>query len=130
MRRSPPIHLFLIFISIFFATDCFGDAAVRLNGRKSVTVAVGDRLVLDAYTWASVGLEAHCEISHPEVVKPLGSDVRYDYFNGAGKGMLGSDEGVRRFEFEAVARGTTRIHVIEKGRGNDRSVWTVSVTVE
>jgi hypothetical protein len=129
MRRSPPIHLFLFFISIF-ATDCLGDAAVRLNGRKAVTVPVGARMILDAYTWASVGLEGRCEISRPEVVEPLGSDVRYDYFNDAVKGMPGSDEGVRQFEFVAVAKGTTRIHVIEKGRGNDRSVWTVSVTVE
>lgn len=129
MRRFPPIHLFLIFISIF-TTDCLGDNTVRLNGKKSVTVTVGDRLVLDAYTWASVGLEARCEVDSPDVVKPTGSDVRYDYFNDAGKGMPGSDEGVRRFEFEAVAKGTTRIHVIEKGRGNGRSVRTISVTVE
>ena len=129
MRRFPLGSLLLIFI-FFFSTVCHGGAAVRLNGRKAVTVPVGARMILDAYTWASVGLEARCEISRPEVVKPLGSDVRYDYFNDAGKGMLGSDEGVRRFEFEAVARGTTRIHVIEKGRGNGRSVWTISVTVE
>lgn len=115
MRSSPLIHLFLTCI-IIFAADCLGD--------------VGDRLVLDAYTWASVGLEARCEVGSPEIVRPLGSDVRYDYFNETGKGMPGSDEGVRRFEFEAVAKGTARIHVIEKGRGNGRSVRTISVTVE
>ncbi len=107
MRRFPKTKLFLGFI-ILFSTVCQGNAVVKLNGGKAVTVPVGARMILDAYTWGSVGLEARCEVGSPMVVKLVRSDVLYDYFTDAGKGMLGSDE----------------------GRGGGRPVQIISVTVK